>query len=139
MVLGKDVRETAIVAESAMSDLECLIAACYGTLTHFYTCPMGRKDTLAVSHRNSSASQAVGSRGRSEGYGHLRSPLRQDEKGVGSEATAHHSEFEGDIQCQTEQGMGEQVPAERRSDRAGVVPVGRVVGGPGVGGALVPS
>ena len=107
--------------------------------THFYTCPTGRKDTLAFSHRNSSASQAVGSRGRSEECDHPRSPLRQDGKGVGSETTALLPEFEGDNQCQTGQGMGERDPAERRLDMVGAVPVGRVVGGPGVGEALVPS
>ena len=131
--------KTAFVTETMVSDLECLIKARCGILTRFCTCPMGRRGRPAVSHRSSSASRAFGSHGRSDECGYPRSPLRQDGKGVGSEARDRQPGFEGDIRCQTEQGMGGRAPAERRLGKVEVVPAGRVVEAPDVGEAPVPS
>ena len=101
---------------------------------------MERRDTPAFSRRrNSSASRAFGSQGRSEGYDHPQSPPHQGVKGAGSEVTVRRLESEGDIRCQTERGMAGRVPAERLWDKVGVDPVDQAVEGPGVGEELVPS
>jgi hypothetical protein len=141
IALWKDVGETTIIAESFASDLSYLTAARYEALTRFCTYPMGRRDTPAFSRRkNSFAHQAFGSQGRSVEYGHPRSPLRQDGKGVGSEAMARRSESGGDIRHQMEQGMEEQDPAEHWLGNVGADPVGQgAVVGPDVGEGPAPS
>jgi len=113
IVLGENMRETAIIAESFASDLKILIKTLYETLTRFYTCPMGRRDMQAFSRdRSSSANRAFGSQGRSEDYGHPRSPLRQDARAEDSEAMTRRLESEEDIRYQTGRGMEERGPAE---------------------------
>lgn len=133
--------ETAIIAESFASDTKFFIKTYYETLTRFYTCPTGRRDTQAsLRHRNFFAIRASGSQGHLEEYGYPRNPLRQDARGEGSEVMTRRLGFEEDTQYQTERGTEEQGPAGRQRDRVGAGPVGWVEEeGPGAGEEPAPS
>lgn len=141
IALWKDVGETTIIAESFSSDLSYLMTARDEALTRFCIYPMGRRDTPAFSRRkNSFVHLAFGSQARSVEYGHPQSPLRQDGKGVGSEAKTRRSESEGDTRRQMEQGMEEQDPVEHWLGNVGADPVGQgVVVGPDAGEGPAPS